>query len=151
MKIRETRSWDIDQLTDLFDSYRVFYRKESDRAAARKYLLERIENGDSKIYVCENEDSNLTGFVQLYPLFSSTRMKKLWLLNDLFVDPKYRGQGVSVKLIDRAKELVKETNAHGMFLETEKTNEIGNTLYPRAGFTKNTSSNFYEWNEEESN
>ena len=148
MKIREVRSWDIDQVTVLFDNYRVFYRKESDVESARQFLSERIENGDSRIYVCENDENKLTGFVQLYPLFSSTRMRKLWLLNDLYVDVSSRGQGISLKLIERAKELVKETKAQGMFLETEITNDIGNSLYPRTGFKLNESSNFYEWSVE---
>ena len=48
-------------------------------------------------------------------------------------------------LIDKAKELVKDSNACGMMLETEKSNKIGNNLYPETGFKKNDLSNFYEW------
>ena len=70
--------------------------------------------------MAENAEHQLVGFVQLYPLFSSTRMEKLWLLNDLFVDPDYRGKGISKGLINKAKELVEESDACGMFLETEK-------------------------------
>ena len=32
-----------------------------------------------------------------------------------------------------------------MMLETEKSNKIGNNLYPETGFKKNDLSNFYEW------
>ena len=81
----------------------------------------------------------------MYPLFSSTRMKKFWLLNDLFVNSNHRGKGVSIGLIEKAKQLVKETNACGMSLETEKSNLIGNNLYPKTGFELNESCNFYEW------
>jgi GNAT superfamily N-acetyltransferase len=73
-------------------------------------------------------------------------MKKIWLLNDLFVHPQFRGKAVSVGLIEKAKELVRETNASGMFLETEKSNLIGNKLYPKTEFELNEGSNFYEWN-----
>lgn len=73
-------------------------------------------------------------------------MKKFWLLNDLFVAEDQRVKGISISLIEKAKELVKETNACGMFLETEKSNAIGNQLYPRAGFKLNETSNYYEWN-----
>lgn len=145
MKIREARLEDIDQLSNLFDGYRVFYRKESDVESAKAFLTERLKHTDSEIFVAENTQHKLTGFVQLYPLFSSTRMKKLWLLNDLFVDSDVRGQGVSVKLIERAKQLVKDSNACGMFLETEKSNVIGNKLYPKTGFVLNEGSNYYEW------
>ena len=145
MKIRSIKKNDINQIAILFDGYRVFYRKESDIKAAQDFLTERFQNNDSKIYVCENEENNLVGFVQLYPLFSSTRMKKLWLLNDLFVNPEFRGHGISVKLIERAKQLAKNTGACALCLETEKSNIIGNQLYPKTGFTLNEGSNFYEY------
>ncbi len=148
MNIREAIATDLDQLAALFDQYRVFYRKPSDVPAAQKFLNERIAHQDSKIYVTETDNSTLAGFVQLYPLFSSTRVQRLWLLNDLFVNLVYRGQGVSVKLIERAKQLVVASSACGMFLETEKTNLIGNNLYPKTGFKLNEVSNFYEWNNE---
>ncbi len=144
MKIREAKSSDINQLSKLFNSYRMFYGKESNIDISKEFLDSRIINKDSKIYVCE-AGNNIIGFVQLYPLFSSTRVSKFWLLNDLFVDVKERGNGYSKLLIERAKKLVIESNACGMMLETEKSNNIGNKLYPITGFKMNELSNFYEW------
>ena len=146
MHIREARIEDLNLLSDLFDGYRVFYKKESELESAKAFLSERLKNKDSIILVAEDKRKQLAGFVQLYPLFSSTRMKKLWLLNDLFVNPSFRGRGVSLELIEKAKDLVKESSACGMFLETEKTNVVGNNLYPKTGFVLNEVSNFYEWN-----
>lgn len=145
MIYRKAIQEDLDLVSELFDSYRVFYRKETDKEGAKAYLLERMKNQDSEIFVAETPEKNLAGFVQLYPLFSSTRMRKAWLLNDLFVDSKYRSKGISVGLIEKAKQLVKETGAFGMSLETEKSNVIGNNLYPKTGFVLNEDSNFYEW------
>lgn len=146
MTIREAVLTDLEPLSKLFDDYRVFYRKESDITATKVFLTERLKNKDSEIFVCETSENILVGFVQLYPLFSSTRMKKLWLLNDLFVNPEFRAKGISVKLIERAKKLVIDTSACAMFLETEKTNLIGNNLYPKTGFELNEDANFYQWN-----
>lgn len=146
MEIRKMEKKDLDMTSKLFDDYRVFYGKESDIDRVRLFLSERLLQNDSSIYVCENIEKYLIGFVQLYPLFSSTRMEKLWLLNDLFVNPSFRGKGVSIGLIEKAKELVRDTNACGMFLETEKSNIVGNNLYPKTGFELNEGSNFYEWN-----
>ena len=145
MNYRKAQDKDLDDLSALFDKYRVFYRKEADIERAKDFLVERISSNDSEIFVAENTESQLIGFVQLYPLFSSTRMEKLWLLNDLFVDPDNRGKGVSIGLINKAKELVKESDACGMFLETEKSNLIGNNLYPKTGFELNKGANFYDW------
>ena len=61
---------------------------------AGKFSKERLKNQDSEFFVAE-ENGILTGFTQLYPLFSSTRMKRYWLLNDLFVNENHRGKGHS--------------------------------------------------------
>jgi len=144
MIIRDAKISDIDNLSTLFNSYRVFYKQDSNLNIAKDFISCRIDIGDSKIYVCE-VNKILTGFVQLYPLFSSTRVSKYWLLNDLFVDSSQRGKGYSKLLIKKAKELILNTDACGMMLETDKTNTIGNSLYPNIGFKKNVLSNFYEW------
>lgn len=72
-------------------------------------------------------------------------MKKFWLLNNLFVHPDFRSKGISIELIQKAKNLVVKSKACGMYLETDKTNLIGNKLYPKTGFKLNTIANFYEW------
>ena len=144
MKVREAKLSDLKNLSVLFNSYRMFYGKKFDLEVAEEFLRSRIEKKDSKIFVCDF-NNELSGFVQLYPLFSSTRVSKYWLLNDLYVDVNKRGKGFSKLLIERSKELVIESKACGMMLETEKSNDIGNKLYPSTGFKKNESSNFYEW------
>ena len=141
---RKATIQDVQQLSELFDQYRVFYHKDSDIPAAEKFLTERIENKDSEIFVAEIE-GKLVGFVQLYPLFSSTRMKRYWLLNDLYVNENYRGKGFSKELIEESKELAKSTGAAGILLETGKSNDIGNQLYPACGFEIYDEVNFYEW------
>ena len=146
MKIRKTEPDDIKNLSGLFNDYRIFYEMESDLKGAEKFLLERIKNKESEIFVAENSENNLVGFVQMYPIFSSTRMKKLWLLNDLFVAKNYRGLGVSVLLINKAKELCITTNSCGIVLETAKSNDAGNKLYPKTGFIMDLDHNYYSWN-----
>jgi ribosomal protein S18 acetylase RimI-like enzyme len=69
----------------------------------------------------------------------------MWLLNDLYVDEKGRGRGISVLLIDACKQMCIETNACGLILETAKNNTIGNLLYPRAGFSLDEDHNYYTW------
>jgi GNAT superfamily N-acetyltransferase len=145
MTINLAQSTDLDQLSKLFDDYRVFYKMSPDVVAARSFLSERIINKESVIFVARIDDE-LVGFVQLYPLFTSTRLKRIWLLNDLFVSPSFRGQKISVMLIDRAKEHARDTNSAGLALETAKSNEIGNNLYPRTDFVLDREHNYYYWN-----
>ncbi len=144
MKIREAVKKDLKELSLLFDAYRVFYRQSSNLEGARDFIHDRLTFQDSKIFVAEEKDT-LLGFVQLYPRFSSTQLKRTWLLNDLFVSPEARGKQLGIRLIERAKVLAVTTNSVGLMLETEKTNIIGNKLYPKADFILDELHNFYYW------
>jgi GNAT superfamily N-acetyltransferase len=147
MKITKAKVEDIDHLVELFDAYRMFYGKESDIEGAREFLEDRLSGIESQIFIAleEEDGEEILGFVQLYPLYSSTRMKRLWLLNDLYVRPEFRGQGISKKLIERAKILCRETKACGLILETAKDNTIGNQLYPAVGFELDNEHHYYSW------
>jgi ribosomal protein S18 acetylase RimI-like enzyme len=143
--IREATLNDIPQLAILFDEYRVFYDKESDTSGAVDFLKERLKNKESVIYIALDKDNKIAGYVQLYPLFSSTRMKRLWLLNDLYVNPAYRGKGYGEALLEQAKEFSKNTNACGLMLETAKTNTSANNLYLKNNWVLDDEHNFYSW------
>jgi uncharacterized protein GlcG (DUF336 family)/GNAT superfamily N-acetyltransferase len=143
-EIKKAALSELDPLAQLFDQYRIFYKMPSDIEGAKKFLLARMANNDAAIFICSAE-SIIVGFVQLYPLFSSTRMQKLWLLNDLYVAQQYRGKGYSINLIDKAKELCAETGACGLILETARGNMAGNNLYPRMGFRLDAEHNYYSW------
>lgn len=145
MIIRKAELSDLRSLAELFDQYRGFYKKESDLGNAQSFLKERIEGNESEIFVSFNDEEIMTGFTQLYPLFSSTRMQRFWLLNDLYVNASYRRQGFSVGLIDRAKKLCRDSGACGMMLETSKLNVEGNGLYPKTGFELDVDHNYYTW------
>ncbi len=95
----------VKSLSILFDNYRKFYRQPSDIKGADIFLRDRITNNESVIIIAEDFNRNIMGFVQLYPLFSSTMMKRLWLLNDLFIEPAYRRKGISMALIAACKDL----------------------------------------------
>jgi GNAT superfamily N-acetyltransferase len=145
MIISQARIEDIPQIAPLFDAYRVFYKKPCDIEGANKFLEDHVINKTSVIFFSKNDKGIVTAFVQLYPIFTSTGMNKSWLLNDLFVKPEHRGKGISKNLIEKCKELCRDTKASGLMLETEKTNNIGNKLYTSTGFGL-IEHNFYWWN-----
>ncbi len=144
--MRQATLEDLDPLTELFEQYRQFYGKISDFDAAKNFLKERIKNQQSTIFISIDENQKPTGFVQLFPIFSSTRLKKMWLLNDLFVHPDHRGQGISKQLIQKAQAFVRDNDGCGLILETSKQNQIGNSLYPKTHFGLDTENNYYVWN-----
>jgi GNAT superfamily N-acetyltransferase len=133
--VRQAGPADVDAVAPLFDAYRQFYQQPSDLALARAFLAERIARSESVIFLAER-DGQAVGFVQLYPLFSSTaaRPRRLWLLNDLFVSPSARGGGVARALMDRARRLGEETGAVGLELATARTNGPAQQLYESLGW-----------------
>ncbi|MBB2147662.1 GNAT family N-acetyltransferase [Pedobacter gandavensis] len=134
----------LNEFAELFDQYRVFYRQESALEKGKKFLEERITNQESVTFLIKHGDK-FVGFAQLYPLFHYKALQRQWLLSDLFVDPAYRGRGFSIALLDKCKAYCDETDACGLLLETEKTNIIGNRLYPKCGFELDQDHNYYNW------
>jgi ribosomal protein S18 acetylase RimI-like enzyme len=145
VEIRKVKPGDLTSLSELFNQYRIFYGMPPDKAAAMQFMAERLLNRDSEILVADAGMGILTGFTQLYPLFSSVNMKRLWLLNDLFVSENCRRKGIARQLIYAAKKMAFETNAVGILLETAITNDAGNKLYPASGFIQNDKSHYYFW------
>ncbi|HAI76835.1 MAG TPA: GNAT family N-acetyltransferase [Microscillaceae bacterium] len=144
--IREAQEQDLPALSHLFNAYRMFYQKPDEVEACRAFLEERLTQNESVIWVAEDPHHGLVGFVQLYPSFSSTRLRRIWVLNDLFVKPAFRGQNISKQLIGACKNLCIATNACGLVLETAIDNQIGNQLYPSDGFVLDTAFHHYYWN-----
>ncbi len=132
---------------DLFDRYRMFYHQPSDIVLAKNFILERLNNNESIIFVAWDEkNSKPVGFTQLYPVYSSVRAVKNWLLNDLFVDETYRKQGIGEKLIRAAMHFAKDNHAKYVELSTATDNHIAQKLYEQIGFTKQvTDTDFYSY------
>lgn len=125
----------LDELVPLFDGYRQFYKQPSDLQGARRFLGERLLQGESVILLAY-VSGRAVGFTQLYPLFSSVSMERLWLLNDLFVDSGLRGQGVGEALLVQAATFCRAMGAKGLSLETAEDNLGAQRLYERMGFVR---------------
>lgn len=133
-QIKKATLSDANAVAQLFDAYRVFYKKASDIALAQEFISERLENEQSVIFSCISDDNQYLGFVQLYPIFSSVSAKRSWVLNDLFVAAEHRGLGISKLLMNAAKQLAVETDANGIALETSPDNKTAKALYESLGY-----------------
>src|SRR5437763_1621787 len=139
MRIVRANREDIELLAPLFDSYRQFYKQPSDQAKAREFILERLSKEESVIFLAVDESDQKTvglGFTQLYPSFSSISMKRLWILNDLFVSQLARKQGIGRELMKSAEEFARETNSIGIVLETASDNYQAQALYEQLGYKR---------------
>ena len=94
MIVRQATINDLEQLSILFAQYRVFYGQSFEPDAAKLFLEERLNKEESVVFIA-TENEEVFGFTQLYPSFSSVGMKKIWILNDLFVAAGHRQKGVA--------------------------------------------------------
>lgn len=136
MQIVRAEARDAAKLAPIFDAYRQFYRQPTDVPGAEQFLRRRLERGESVIYFIEDADGQVIGFTQLYPCFSSTSMKPLWILNDLFVVQDARKHGVATMLLERARQLAVETDAESLMLETAIDNLRAQRLYEALGWKR---------------
>lgn len=137
----------------LFNEYRIWYGQSSGVKKCRRFLQERLRNTESVIFAAvftEGKEIHPVGFVQLYPSFSSISLKPIWVLNDLYVHPKYRRKGVARKLVAECKRLAKETGAKGLALETANDNQISKSLYVAENFVKDEEFEHFFWMNEKS-
>ena len=126
--IRRANVDDLEAVAMLFDGYRRFYEQPGDLEGARRFLEARLSAQDSVILLAERDRQPL-GFTQLYPSFSSVSMRRLWILNDLFVDPGQRGGGVGHALMNAAESFARDDGSKGLVLATQKTNGTAKALY----------------------
>ena len=143
IEIRQGSLGLIDQMSELFNQYRIFYGQKNEPEKAKDFLLERLKFQDSLIRLAFRQDT-VVGFMQLYPCFSSVRLQPIYILNDLFVHQNYRNNGIGSALINEAKSICISDNITGLQLETSKLNRA-NELYKKSGFSLIEDTNFYSW------
>ena len=127
---------DLDALVPLFDAYRVFYQQPSDPALARTYLEKRLGAGEYVGFLARDGAGKAVGFAMVSQTFSSVGLKRIWLLNDIFVDPSTRRTGAGAALMEAVEAFARETEAGRLDLFTARTNLTAQSVYKRAGWVE---------------
>jgi ribosomal protein S18 acetylase RimI-like enzyme len=124
----------LDEVARLFNLYRIFYKQPDDLERAHQFIKNRMEMDESTIFVSDNGDGTLNGFVQLYPSFCSVSTIPILILYDLFVDPDTRTKGIGRALMNKARQYAQENGCKRLELSTAKDNFIGQSLYESLGY-----------------
>lgn len=140
MRIVQATLEHLDLLTPLFVKYREFYGELPFPDSSRAFLEKRLRRDESVIYLAlhDDDDSKLLGFCQLYPSYSSLSLKRVWILNDIYVAEDARRQLVADHLIQKAKKMARESQAVRMRVSTSSTNEVAQKVYESIGFREDT-------------
>jgi len=133
VRIRQANLRDLGLIAPLFDAYRQFYGQRADLPGARRFLRERVRRGESVIFVAL-AGREAVGFMQLYPLFDSVTMRRMWVLYDLYVVAGWRRRGVGRLLMRWARAWGKQSKAGRLVLETAVGNLPAQRLYEKLGW-----------------
>lgn len=133
--VRQALFADLEELSQLFDQYRVFHGNESDLSAARSFLQARFDHGESIVFMAHEGLAPL-GFAQLYPSYSSTALARVFILNDLFVHERARRQGVASKLLAAVEGYARSLGAARLTLNVARDNVPGQELYEAQGWRR---------------
>ncbi|MET3696504.1 ribosomal protein S18 acetylase RimI-like enzyme [Bacillus oleivorans] len=133
--IREASAKDINQLYILMKQYIVdFYKQPEPKESELKGLMHHLlENPSSGLQFVAEEDGELIGFATLYFTFSTLKVKRQAILNDLFVDPNARGKKVGEQLFQKCLDYIQANNFSSMTWETAKDNKVAQSLYNKMG------------------
>ena len=129
--IREIKLKDKEQWEKLYRGYAVFYKVEMDNKILQtvwNWLHDKNHEVEGLVY---EVDGNIVGFAHYRRMPSPLRGQDVGFLDDLFVDPKYRGQKIGEKLINKMKEISKSKGWNLVRWITRNDNIRAKSLYDR--------------------
>ena len=129
--IHQATIFDWDRLVALFDGYRQFYGTSSDLVLSRQFLADRMTRKESVALLARGDDGAPLGFALLFPSVSSVRAAPIYVLNDLFLVPAARRQGMGALLLQSAADMARASGAIQLKLSTAitNTNMVAQRLY----------------------
>jgi GNAT superfamily N-acetyltransferase len=132
IRIRSIEPWDELRWRELWDAYTRFYEREPSEPLTVS-TWERIFNPGVPVYaiVAEDADATVVGIANYLIHESTSALRPVCYLQDLFVDPAWRSGGVGAQLIDW---LVAEMAAQGwsrLYWHTKEDNYRARALYDK--------------------
>ncbi|MGZ3496167.1 MAG: N-acetyltransferase family protein [Vulcanimicrobiaceae bacterium] len=125
----------LSDVLPLVAGYRDFYKQRTDPERELTFIEAHLRDGTGVMFLA-SLDERPCGFVQLFPMHSTVHLGRGWILEDLFVAPAARRNGIGEALMTHALKFAELDGAVGMFLETALDNETAQALYERMGWTR---------------
>ncbi|NVK22194.1 MAG: GNAT family N-acetyltransferase [Kangiellaceae bacterium] len=146
MNIKLLEINEIEEFVPHFDSYRQRYKQDSEVERISEFLRHLLEKQAAKIFVSyesSEDQQHMTGFVILYPSYSSIGLAPIWILNDFYVFAGEKKRETARALLDQAAKLCKLTDAIRIEVTTRKENYRLHKLYKEYGFEKDYKYDYY--------
>ena len=140
--IREIQLKDKEQWEKLYRGYATFYKAEMNEKILQtvwKWLND--SNHELKGIGYEANDK-LVGLAHYRKLLRPLQGKYIGYLDDIFVDPEYRGQKIGEKLLNKIKAISKANDWNLVRWQTDEDNLRAKKVYDKVA--RKTKKNVYE-------
>ena len=139
LKIEPITTEQLARLLPLIAEYQRFYEvEEIDEERNREFLARFLDPSENGMLLGAWREDELLGYACLYWHFTSLVPAETVLMNDLFVAPEARGQGVGRALIDASADVARTRSAHHLEWATAPSNEKAQRLYDFTGAKRTT-------------
>jgi len=139
LRIEPVASAQSDDPLPLIAAYQRFYEAEQiDDERNRAFFVRFIAPSEDGMLLGAWREEALVGYACLYWHFTSIVPAETVLMNDLYVDPDARGEGVGRALIEASATVARERGAHHLEWATAPDNATAQRLYDSTGAERST-------------
>lgn len=137
--IEEVTESNFNEVLPLIIEYQTFYGVETINEEKNKLFFSQFtkshKNGILHLF---RANGKAIGFTTIYKGFSSTRAEVVGVLNDLYVQPSYRGNGYGKELISHAFKVAKAMGFSQLQWLTSQDNIAAQQLYDNLSANKSS-------------
>ena len=127
--IREIQLKDKYQWEELFRGYAKFYKVHMDYQILETVWNWLHDKNHELQSLCYEVDNKIVAIAHYRKLLSPLKGKYIGYLDDIFVNPQYRGQKIGRKLLDKLKEISKANGWNIVRWQTDEDNFTAKKLY----------------------
>jgi len=140
--IRNLEHKDKDNWAKLYNGYANFYKIPMNTGILDT-LWDWIHDKSHIVNaLCFELEGNIVGIAHYRTMPRPIKGQYIGFLDDLFVEPEFRGQKIAQKMISHLKSLSKDNNWDGIRWITHSSNKTGKILYDK--IANNTGFELYE-------
>ena len=140
--IREIQLKDKERWEKLYKGYADFYKVEMNNQILQTVWNWLNDKNHELKGIGYEIDEKIVGIAHYRKLLRPLQGKYIGYLDDIFVDPKYRGQKIGNKLLNEIKKISKVNGWDLVRWQTDEDNFTAKKLYDK--LAKKTKKNVYE-------
>jgi len=129
--IREIQLKDKEQWENLYKGYADFYKVEMNNKILQTVWNWLNDKSHELKGIGYETDGKIVGIAHYRKLLRPLKGKYIGYLDDIFVNPKYRGKKIGKKLLNEIKEISKTNGWNLVRWQTDKDNFTAKKLYDK--------------------